>query len=433
MMVPVSLLILLYNFSLVPHSDNDGTAYVPSFTDLFANLPHAFGSILIGGTIIGCVFLFVRFAIAPALKVLADIFRYVGDPNYRAAIQDGIDRCFDGLGLAGKEFYLVGHSLGSVIAVDALWRTASPLVRCSSITLITLGSPLRRFFWQFFRPAMPSAGDLSACFDSRYQRFQWINVYRPFDPIGTRLFDSRGRDFSTRQYHRVLAWAHTNYWSDRNVLGGVRQALTRPTGSLTGAPIARDITLFQGVGFQNFPLAAQRAIAALWVALPVVALCASRFYFNTDFELVEFAVKTAKIDRNAGESPVRVWDRPYQTTTIQGIPTTKTEYLISYDATDGVNSFVIDRSLAEALKEAKYGLPRARYSLDHPTEYYLPHYEQPAWPSIWGWAWQVFCWGFVSAAWVKITAGAIGSLASMTLGLYRPPFRDRSRQAGTTE
>jgi hypothetical protein len=423
---PVTLWVLLYNFSLVPHSTHDSTVYIPSFTDLFANLPHVLGSILIGAAILICVLFLIWFALEPVLKVLADIFRYLGDPEYRTMIQSDLDRCFGTLDLVGKELFLVGHSLGSVIVVDALWRGANHLARCSSITLITLGSPLRRFFWRFFRSAIPRPDELEAGFHIRYQSFRWINTYRPFDPFGTKLFDVPGRDFSTRQYHRVLAWAHTNYWSDRNVLGRVRRALTRPPADAVPASNIPEISLFQDVGLQQFPAAARNRMVALWVILPVVAFFASRLYFNIHFEIAEYAVKTAKIDKNSGESSGRVWGRPYKTITNSGFPTEYTEYLISYNAAGCEYSFVIERDLAETLKEARHGPLKVRYLRNDPAEYYLLEYDQPAWPSDEGWVLRIIILGFISVFLARGLVGVGQFLASLALGTYRPHVADRT-------
>jgi hypothetical protein len=413
---------ILYNFSIVPRSNADSTVSIPSFTDLLANSPRALTSILIGLTIAACLLWLIRYAIAPALKVLADIFRYVGDPEYRARIQAGLERCLQELGLEGKELYLVGHSLGSVIAVDALWCAAGPFASCSSITLVTLGSPLRRFFWRFFRPAIPRPGDLAAHFDRQYGRFRWVNVYRPFDPIGTTLFTQTGYDFSTKQYHRILAWAHTHYWSDRGVLRCVHRALTTPPNISRREPIAREITLFDSVGFQEFSAFAHKSLVALWILLPIAVLCASRLYFNTHFEFVDYTQKVATIEKKAGESSVQVWDRRLETITNAGFPTTYTEDLISYSTPSRKFDFVIDRDLAETLKEAKHGPARARYRVDDPANYYLRGYDHPTWPSAGGWVVRVIFWGIVSVVWALVMIAAGPFLASVALGLYRPPY-----------
>ena len=95
---------------------------------------------------------------------LEDIERYFADAGRRQA---AIDRVVEAVHAAGGEVILLGHSLGSVVAYDAL--SEHPGLPASG--LITLGSPLglptvrRRLRTRRFPPGVA----------------RWVNVYDPRD------------------------------------------------------------------------------------------------------------------------------------------------------------------------------------------------------------------------------------------------------------
>jgi hypothetical protein len=79
------------------------------------------------------------------IKVLLDIVRYVGEPRYREKMLIKLEGFIRDKQASSDSLVIVGHSLGSVIALDYLrnWSEADTNRR---IWLITLGSPYRRFF-----------------------------------------------------------------------------------------------------------------------------------------------------------------------------------------------------------------------------------------------------------------------------------------------
>lgn len=83
-------------------------------------------------------------------KVLLDIGLYVGTPSYRETIQVHLDCIVATVpDRSTTAIWIVAHSLGSVIALDSL--TNSPVwMRTDRVRLVTLGSPIRRFFIRFF-------------------------------------------------------------------------------------------------------------------------------------------------------------------------------------------------------------------------------------------------------------------------------------------
>lgn len=171
-------------------------------------------------------------AIVPfATKVMLDVLRYVGNHTYRKVLLDKLDEHFcEATARFGKGdcVYLLGHSLGSVIVLDYLLnRLTLPIPY--RIVFITGGSPIRRYFSNFFpQLAFAQSPDESAEVLTRcFHRFQWINIYRPADPIGTSLGFETSKsacDIDSKQRHSFLK-AHFNYWSDNQLLRLVLEKL----------------------------------------------------------------------------------------------------------------------------------------------------------------------------------------------------------------
>src|SRR5262249_34569366 len=139
-----------------------------------------------------------------------------------------------------SDVIVVGHSLGSVIALDALcsWNGWH---RFASVSIVTVGSPIHRFFQRFF-PGLyfPSAtADCVAHIQSRMNAVRWLNVFRAGyvrgDPVGQRLFfrGNTGTDLPIRQRRRILMQAHLDYWDDHEVLQTVEGAWDRTLPPLT--------------------------------------------------------------------------------------------------------------------------------------------------------------------------------------------------------
>jgi hypothetical protein len=76
---------------------------------------------------------------------------------------------------------------------------------------------------------MAKADSAAAQLNARYPRFRWINIYRPFDPIGGSLFSKSdlefARDIRTEQYRKVFLQAHAKYWDDEKVIDAVHSAI----------------------------------------------------------------------------------------------------------------------------------------------------------------------------------------------------------------
>lgn len=172
--------------------------------------------------------------VGPVLKILLDIFCYVSDPEYRSHLQEGLrDLLVQSKDRHGNNVHYVvlAHSLGSVIVVDSLinfecWQGARRL------TLITMGSPLRRLFGRFFPGAFfPVPLDVTyEAIAERVAGFRWINIYRPWDQIGA-SFGARKAggivEIPTGQWTKILT-AHVDYWSDPLVRDKVVAEMNRP-------------------------------------------------------------------------------------------------------------------------------------------------------------------------------------------------------------
>ena len=178
-----------------------------------------------------------RAVAGPTLKILLDIFRYVGDPAYRDKILEGMcEKVAEHRLEVGRQFVLLSHSLGSVIAVDSLVNSPT-WCREDDVLLITMGSPLSRFFFRFFPNALfpDDPKRVAATVAARVRSFAWVNVYRPLDPIGTNLSLTAtgcGVDRTTGQFRRLDA--HGDYFSDPVVrdcvLAACREVKPSPGG-----------------------------------------------------------------------------------------------------------------------------------------------------------------------------------------------------------
>lgn len=205
-------------------------AFQPS---LFLTAASAFGYVTgIGLISILAIYLlaWVRPGFGHVLKILLDILLYAGDGKFRLETHAALERTIATARERSSDqyFVIVAHSLGSVIALESLltfprWNDRD------KVLLVTMGSPIRRFFQRFFPdylfPGTPSqAATLVA---ARLLEYRWVNVYRPFDQIGTSLCFSpecAARDRSTGQWN-VLLSAHVGYWNDPKVISSLEETL----------------------------------------------------------------------------------------------------------------------------------------------------------------------------------------------------------------
>ncbi len=132
---------------------------------------------------------------------------------------------------------IVSHSQGTMVAIEALNDKELGWLRntFSSITLVTMGTPLNHVYQHYFNHVYPR---LNQPFWSqlRKQTDRWINIYRIDDYVGREIdfpkefevaVDERGSLQQVAMYsnHPVGPRGHQSYWSDREVIGILQHEL----------------------------------------------------------------------------------------------------------------------------------------------------------------------------------------------------------------
>lgn len=126
----------------------------------------------------------------------------------------------DALAAAGcTDVYVLAHSLGSVIAVDAL--QSGRLDHAPIRVLHTIGSPLDKF-WYFDRTHRRADGDVERL--SR-RGLRWRNSWSWSDPVSGRLDHFASPSGSPSNRHVADLWlplvSHGRYWGHPAVLADV--------------------------------------------------------------------------------------------------------------------------------------------------------------------------------------------------------------------
>lgn len=173
----------------------------------------------------------LRFVIGDVVKAMLDLVNYIGDPDYRERLRKFVSDQLsaNGISLSGAEIIIASHSLGTIIALDSLLRF-NLWKDVKSVTLLTGGSPLRRFFIRLFPAYIFPASIDALChkLTGRIPRFRWLNTYRMWDYVGTRLHLPRAgnlREIRMLQWWKLRA-SHLNYWSDKAIYQNVTATLT---------------------------------------------------------------------------------------------------------------------------------------------------------------------------------------------------------------
>lgn len=203
----------------------------------FGVVPHAAMSmndqylinyLLLLGVAGGTVFLARRIVrvLALPMKLVADVICFMGDPDYAdgllARVQSEVGR------RSGHHdnFVFIGHSLGSAVLFRWLLTKSNSLPASVTVTFVTMASPIRRWLARFYPSTFPSAEEGARWLKARYPSFAWLNVYRPLDPVGGRLFRESQpwlQDHDTRQFTR----GHTGFWNDPLVIAVIHRFATQ--------------------------------------------------------------------------------------------------------------------------------------------------------------------------------------------------------------
>lgn len=241
-----------------------GSAGIPAYDFGILIIPSAlvlgFFSLVSIGVVMVALYAALSRLLAPIYKVLADIVLYLGDPSYHVELANCVtSSVVTSLHRGAKSLVFITHSLGTVICVDVLRRFGREL-QLPPTTLITGGSPLRRFFHRFFPKSYPAPVTLYSQLRSEMQFLRWINVYRPRDPVGAALGLPAAWDVSTKQRHSI-AKAHLGYWSDEIVYATLTAALASEA-KVPASDLATPSTTATRVKSVN-------ALGGLWVRFPV--------------------------------------------------------------------------------------------------------------------------------------------------------------------
>ncbi len=173
---------------------------------------------------LGLALVIAKFAL-PLVDLLLDVSRYhlaslEERKRYTKYAQDGIMRLRS---LGCTEIHILAHSLGTVIVYDWL-RSSPPEKRKDVVSLITIGSPLNKF-WYIDHGYQERVQDLEG---SVVAGLTWHNFYAWSDPVSSRL-----RKYGTEVIEQRLRWlgvwglAHTNYWKNDEVANTVRRHLAK--------------------------------------------------------------------------------------------------------------------------------------------------------------------------------------------------------------
>ena len=172
-------------------------------------------------------------SVSPLIEVIGDIFRYIGDPSYQNVLRSGLTATIMSTkDRKNKRLVLLTHSLGTVVAVDALINDPESFRDFRSITVITMGSPLKRFFSAWFPKIYTEPAEALDFLRRRYNQFSWLNIYRPADIVGRDLglpSTEYSREINTNQkyaWYRVFK-PHLDYFGDAKVYDLIKQAIVR--------------------------------------------------------------------------------------------------------------------------------------------------------------------------------------------------------------
>jgi hypothetical protein len=149
-------------------------------------------------------------------KIIADVVRYIGLQGYREQIHGRFhDLLISFADVPEPHLLILAHSLGSVIATDHLLTDQAIVPKLARLSVITMGSPIKRLFWRFFPEICPSPQSIALALSQRVEGFRWINLHRPFDYVGGTLFNNSS--LIEEVFIPVWTRTHTNYWSEKEL------------------------------------------------------------------------------------------------------------------------------------------------------------------------------------------------------------------------
>jgi hypothetical protein len=136
-----------------------------------------------------------------------------------------------------SEILVVGHSQGTVIALDELAHMTSDLANrlgARPVRLVTMGSPISHLYQHYFPSHYP--GWQAPVWSGLFTRVRaWTNIFRTDDFVGTTI-EADPNNRLTIDNHPIGRGGHTGYWTDPRVILELRRrnilAITASTPTL---------------------------------------------------------------------------------------------------------------------------------------------------------------------------------------------------------
>jgi len=165
------------------------------------------------------------------IEYLGDVLAYEGGEQYRQAIHQRMQESlasFLPLYEAHRDcpLIVIGHSLGSIIALDFLKQHGAPFLShlCG---IVTLGSPLALWSLQDKDYGQPLTFPGESLSSTHQSLARWINIYDkddviayPLKPINAHFNQSVSEDIQINVGGPFTSWnpfSHQGYWQNREV------------------------------------------------------------------------------------------------------------------------------------------------------------------------------------------------------------------------
>lgn len=168
----------------------------------------------------------LRAILGTPLKVYSDIVQYLSSSRFRAETHTTLKKVLEGIE-PGRPVVIVGHSLGSMIAID--YATTARACDLRSVTaIITCGSPLSRFFCRFFADRYLPPSTIRTLIRRKRPHLLWLNMHQPFDYVGGRVFPGHSDLDHRLRFSRRL---HTGYFGNESFLRRLSSVLSEAVTS----------------------------------------------------------------------------------------------------------------------------------------------------------------------------------------------------------
>lgn len=184
------------------------------------------GTLFITALLLFALYLGILKLSLPIIDLLLDISNYhLASEAERARYGDRLTRAMATLQAAGcNEYYLLAHSLGTVITYD--WLHTPVSTRYPIRGVITLGSPLDKF-WYIDHAYARRVEDEQGV--TGHSDLRWVNYYAWSDPVSAWLAHFRTRRHGLvnvrLRWLGVYLYSHIRYWRNAMVLADLYRYL----------------------------------------------------------------------------------------------------------------------------------------------------------------------------------------------------------------